>query len=642
MITATVAGCAPACFPSGTPACDIAKAANPELAALGLAARVNGELWDWTRGVETDATVEILTESHAEAHPLLLHSAAHLLAHAVKELFPEAKLTIGPAIENRFYYDFDFPAGFSEDDLARIEARMREISAHNLSVSRRVSNRAEVERWARQAGESYKLEILEQIPPEQPLTFYTQGEFTDLCRGPHLPSTGYVRHFKLLSTAGTYWRGDEKNPTLQRIYGTAFFSAEGVEDYLRIVEDAKKRDHRRLGRELELFLFDPVAAGQPIFLPKGAVVYNELIRFIRELYREFGYEEVITPQLFDASLWERSGHWEHFREAMYRVELDHKTQALKPMNCPGHTLIYSSKLRSYRELPLRLADFGRLHRFERAGVLSGLTRVRAFSQDDAHIFCTAEQVPGELEAAVRMVQRVHGAFDYRITKVSISTRPEKALGALALWENAERALETALLTSELEVTRDPGEGAFYGPKIDFFVRDALGRLHQLSTIQLDFNLPERFGLEYASETGDLRRPVMIHRAILGSLERFIGLLLEHCGGDFPLWIAPVQLAILPVSEKAAPYADLVSRRLEAEGFRVMVDRRSEKISAKIRDAEMQKVNVMAIVGEKEAARGTLSVRRRKTGPAGEFALEVLIAELKREVINKRREDPSQP
>ena len=456
-----------------------------------------------------------------------------------------------------------------------------------------------------------------------------------------MPSTDFIKHFKLLNSAGAYWRGDENNKMLQRIYGTAFATKKQLKQYLNLLEEAKKRDHRKLGKELELFMYNPLSAGSPFFLPKGTIVYNELVNFIRELYHKYEYEEVITPQIFDNELWRKSGHWEHFSEYMYNFELGERDLSLKPMNCPGHTLIYSSDLRSYRHLPLRFADFGRLHRYEKAGVLSGLTRVRSFSQDDAHIFCTPEQIGSEISHLLKMVHEVYEVFDFAESKITLSTRPEKAMGDEKLWDNAETILKETLENSGADFDIDEGEGAFYGPKIDFNVKDALGRLHQLATIQLDFTLPERFDLTYVDEDGKEKRPVMIHRAILGSLERFFGVYLEHCAGEFPLWLAPVQAAVLSVSEKAEDYAEKVGRKLKNAGIRYEVDIRADKIGAKIRKSEVSKINVMFIVGEKESEAGTVSLRRRFLGDLGNIKLADIISVLKDEITNKRRLKKSQ-
>ncbi|MEE9167411.1 MAG: threonine--tRNA ligase [Candidatus Neomarinimicrobiota bacterium] len=601
-----------------------------------FAVKVNGELRDWNRVLEADSELEVVTANSEEGHHLLLHSTAHLMAQAVKELFPDAKITIGPAIENRFYYDFDVDQSFSEEDLARIEKRMRELSDEDLYVERRVLSKEEAIKLFGDLGETYKLEMIDEFEDGEVISAYSQGKFIDLCRGPHLPSTGLIKHFQLLNTAGAYWRGDENNPMLQRIYGTAFPTGEELEGYLELLRKARERDHRKLGKELSLFMFHRYSPGSPFFLPKGTVIYNELVRFIRELYREYHYQEVISPEIYDVELWKTSGHWDLFRDYMYHVKLGKRDFGLKPMNCPAHTLFYSSELRSYRDLPIRLADFGRLHRSEKAGVISGLTRVRSFSQDDSHIFCTRKQVAREMDSLLEMFEKAFEPFGFEKTEVVLSTRPEKALGDKELWDEAETLLEKILTEHGIDYLVEPGEGAFYGPKIDFNVRDALQRYHQLSTFQLDLTLPERFELTYVDEDGRDKRPVMIHRALLGSLERFIGVYIEHCGGDFPLWLAPVQVVVLPVSDKSSDYAMGVKQKLFDAGLRVEIDSRPDKIGARIRQAELQKVNVMLIVGEAEAKGQTVSVRRRFLGDLGQKKTDTLIRQLVAEIEDKRR------
>ncbi|MFQ6616180.1 MAG: threonine--tRNA ligase [Fidelibacterota bacterium] len=635
-ITLTVPGNPPRTYPAGTPASKILQDIDPDQAKDAVAVKVNGELRDWHREVDSDAELEAVAAHSPGGHDILLHSAAHLMAQAVKELFPGTRITIGPTIENRFYYDFDREESFTEEDLDRIEERMREIAERDLHVERRVVSRDEVRKFFEDLGEAYKLELIDEMGDDEVITTYSQGDFVDLCRGPHLPSTGMIKHFKLLSIAGAYWRGDENNKMLQRIYGTAFPDEEGLQAYLNQLEKARERDHRKLGKELGLFQFDPVSSGSPFFLPRGTVVYLELVDHIRTLYREYGYQEVISPQIYDIDLWKTSGHLNLFGEFMYQMKLGKRQFALKPMNCPAHALIYSSELRSYRDLPLRLADFGRLHRYEKAGVVSGLTRVRSFSQDDAHIFCTPDQIGGEMEALFGMIHRVYDVFGFDDIEVALSTRPEKALGERKLWDEAEELLQNTLEELEQDFRVDSGEGVFYGPKIDFHVQDALGRTHQLGTFQLDFNLPERFGLEFIDRDGGAKRPVMIHRAILGSIERFFGVYLEHCGGDFPLWLAPVQVIVLPISEKVGRYARQVRDTLHGAGLRVEMDDRTEKIGAKIRHAELQKINVMLIVGEKEVRDQTVSVRRRFTGDEGVMSLDEVIESLTAEIKERRR------
>jgi threonyl-tRNA synthetase len=610
---------------------EIAENIGPRLAKAAVATRINNELADLSLSIDTDAEIEIITDDSDAGHEVLLHSTAHLMAQAVKALFPDAKVTIGPAIENRFYYDFDIEGTFSDEDLEKIEAKMRELSESDNTVNRLELSRNDALKKFHDMGETYKVEIIEQIDEKDTISAYSQDDFIDLCRGPHVPSTGRIKHFKLLSTSGAYWRGDENNTMLQRIYGTAFSSKKGLDEYLHNLEEAKKRDHRKLGKELDLFFFHSLSPASPFFTDKGAVIYNGLVSYIRDLYQQYGYDEVISPQVFDMELWKQSGHYEMFIDNMFSMEMGEREFGLKPMNCPGHTLMYSHGLHSYRDLPIRMADFGRLHRFEKAGVLSGLTRVRSMAQDDAHIFCTPDQIGDEIRDLFEMVQKVYDTFNFKDLSIALSTRPEKALGEVKLWNKAESTLKDVLEKSNFEFTIDEGEGAFYGPKIDFHVKDALQRDHQLATIQLDFVLPERFKLKYIAEDGSEARPVMIHRAILGSLERFFGVYLEHCGGDFPLWLAPVQVTVLPVSDKVQDYAESVTEKLNAAGFRIQLDDKADKIGAKIRQAELSKINVMLIVGEKEAEAGTVSVRRRHQGDLGAMDVTELIDLLNDEI-----------
>jgi len=618
-------------FPSGVSTMEIAENIGPRLAKAAVATRINNELADLSLSIDTDAEIEIITDDSDAGHEVLLHSTAHLMAQAVKALFPDAKVTIGPAIENRFYYDFDIEGTFSDEDLEKIEAKMRELSESDFTVNRLELSRNDALKKFHDMGETYKVEIIEQIDEKDTISAYSQDDFIDLCRGPHVPSTGRIKHFKLLSTSGAYWRGDENNTMLQRIYGTAFSSKKGLDEYLHNLEEAKKRDHRKLGKELDLFFFHSLSPASPFFTDKGAVIYNGLVSYIRDLYQQYGYDEVISPQVFDMELWKQSGHYEMFIDNMFSIEMGEREFGLKPMNCPGHTLMYSHGLHSYRDLPIRMADFGRLHRFEKAGVLSGLTRVRSMAQDDAHIFCTPDQIGDEIRDLFEMVQKVYDTFNFKDLSIALSTRPEKALGEVKLWNKAESTLKDVLEKSNFEFTIDEGEGAFYGPKIDFHVKDALQRDHQLATIQLDFVLPERFKLKYIAEDGSEARPVMIHRAILGSLERFFGVYLEHCGGDFPLWLAPVQVTVLPVSDKVQDYAESVTQKLNAAGFRIQLDDKADKIGAKIRLAELSKINVMLIVGEKEAEAGTVSVRRRHQGDLGAMDVTELIDLLNDEI-----------
>ena len=624
--------------PGTTPA-EIAGSIGSGLQRDAVAALVNDELVDLDISIDGDATVAIITKQDARGHEILLHSTAHLMAHAIKNLYPEAKIAIGPALEERFYYDVELGRPASEEMLETIEVEMRAIAAKDYPVRRSMLSRREALKLFKERGEDYKLEIIDQIDEEDGISAYRQNSFIDLCRGPHVPSTGMLRHFKLLSTSGAYWRGDERNPMLQRIYGTSWPDAKGLKDYLHRQEEAKRRDHRKLGRDLDLFSFHPSAPASPFFHPRGTVIYNELLGYLRELYRRFGYDEVITPQIFDVDLWKKSGHWEHYRDHLFLIpdgEDEDDWMGVKPMNCPGHALIYATQLRSYRELPLRLADFGRLHRFEKAGVVSGLTRVRSFVIDDAHIFCTPDQIGGEIRELFAMIREVYDVFGLEDVEILLSTRPERFTGSKELWEQAEGLLAESLRELDVNYQVNPGEGAFYGPKIDFDFRDALRRKWQLTTIQLDFSLPERFGLKYIDDHSREQTPVVIHRAILGSVERFLGVYLEHTGGDLPLWLSPVQAIVLPVSEKSKEYGKSVAAAVEKAGLRGHLDDRDEKIGAKIRQAELQKIPAMLIIGEREAADGTVSLRRRHLGDQGSLSLEDAVTELLREVRNKER------
>jgi threonyl-tRNA synthetase len=625
--------------PKGTTPAELALSISQRLHNDAIAALVNSSLADMQYSLDSDAEVEIITRQDRRANEIILHSTAHLMAHAIKNLYPEAKIAIGPAIEERFYYDIDLAQPFTEDMLAEIEKEMRRVSSENYAVQRIELSQKEALKLFEERGEDYKLEIINEVDEEDAISAYQQDDFIDLCRGPHVPSTGRLKHFKLLSTSGAYWRGDERNKMLQRIYGTSWADKQGLDGYLHRVEEAKRRDHRKLGQALDLFSFHPVAPASPFFHPKGAIVYRELVTYLRSLYVRYGYQEVITPQIFDVELWKQSGHWDHYREHMYLIPQEGNEDAwmgVKPMNCPAHALIYASALRSYRDLPIRMADFGRLHRFEKAGVISGLTRVRSFAIDDAHIFCTPDQIAEEISSLFDMIKEIYEVFGFEDVEVLLSTRPEKFMGDPDLWDKAEAILAESLKEAKIQYSVDPGEGAFYGPKIDFDFRDALQRKWQLTTIQLDFSLPERFGLKYIDERSSEQRPVIIHRALLGSMERFMGVYLEHTAGDLPLWLSPVQAIVLPISEKARDYAIATRQRLTEAGLRVEFDIRDEKIGAKIRQAEMQKIPVMLIVGEREAESGTVSLRRRHTGDQGAQALDDLIPLLVDEVENKKR------
>jgi threonyl-tRNA synthetase len=596
-----------------------------------VAARVEGDgkpaVVDLERPLVGDCRLVAVSPDSPEGLDVLRHSTAHLMAQAVKRLYPETQITIGPVIEHGFYYDFKRPEGFVPDDLARIEETMRAIVREDLPVRREEVARADAVRRFREMGEHYKVEIIEGIP-EETVSLYHQGEFTDLCRGPHVPSTGRIAAFRLTSVAGAYWRGDSKNEQLQRIYGTAWASEKELNDYLKRIEEAKQRDHRRIGQALDLYSLHPIAPGSPFFHPKGAVVYNALVQYIRSLYARFHYTEVITPLIYKTELWKTSGHYDAFRDDMFLMAIDEEEYGVKPMNCPGHCYLFATRKHSYRDLPVRYADFSRLHRFEPSGTLAGLTRVRSMAQDDAHIYCTPEQVDGELAQFVAMVREVYGAFGFDRIDVTLQTRPEKFLGRIELWDAAEAALGRALEQAGFPVTVLPGEGAFYGPKIGFDFKDVLERSWTLATVQIDCAMPERFGLRYVTPEGTEATPMMLHRAVLGSLERFIAILLEHTAGRLPLWLAPVQVRVLPVSEKVADWAARVAAACVAAGLRAEADARNEKLGYKVREAQLEKIPVIVVVGEREAAAGTVTPRAEGTPeavPLDEFVARTVAA-----------------
>ncbi len=613
--------------PSGTTPLEVAAEIGPGLAKAAVGAELDGAKVDLRLPLAAGGRFRIFTTKSPEAGDFIRHSAEHVLADAVKRLWPEVEIDVGRQDHSeKFQYDFRFPRSFTPEDLERIEAKMREILAEGSDFERREVSREEAARIFREMGETLKVERLGDIPEGETITVYRHGDFQDLCRGPHVRSAAQIGAIKLLGASGAYFRGDESNEMLQRIYGTAFASAKELEEYLERQEQARARDHRKLGQELDLFSFNPHAPASPFFHPRGAVVYNGLVDYIREKHREGGYGEVITPQILDVELWHTSGHWANYKDDMFFTRSEERELAVKPMNCPTHCLIYGTRLRSYRDLPVRYADFGRLHRNERSGVTAGLVRVRSFSQDDAHIFCTEEQIGQEVAAVARTILGIYRDFRFSEAKVELSTRPEKSIGSAEQWAHAERTLKTALeaeLGSDYEVNE--GEGAFYGPKIDFQVSDALGRWWQLGTIQLDYQMPERFGLTYVGADGSEHRPVMIHRAMLGSIERFLGILIEHTAGAFPVWLAPVQAVVLPLSEKFLPYGERVLERLRAAGLRAELDTRDEKLGFKIREAQLQKVPYMLVVGGREEESETVSVRLRTEEDLGAMPVAELVA-----------------
>jgi threonyl-tRNA synthetase len=621
---------------SGTTLREIAESIGPRLAKDALAGKIDGRLVDLAARVQGDAAVEIVTPRSPEALPLYRHSTAHLTAHAVKRLFPTVQIGIGPAIEDGYYYDFLPERPFTPDDLAAIESEMRKIVAEDDPVERLDMPKAEAIRIFEDQNDPLKVEIIRGIPDEN-VSCYRQKDFIDLCRGPHVPSTGRLGVFKLTHTAGAYWKGDEKNPMLQRIYGACFLTQKELDEHLKRLEEARARDHRKLGRELDLFSFHPWAPASPFFHPKGAVLYNGLLEYLRGEYLRRGYQEVLTPQIFDAELFRLSGHYQNYHENMYWTEIDEREFGVKPMNCPGHHLLFRERLWSYRELPVRYADFGRLHRYELSGVTAGLTRVRSFSQDDSHIYVPFEGVEGEVFAFLEFLDAVYATFGFRDVEISLGLRPAQRAGTDEQWNRGEAALEAALEKTGRPFVVSPGDGAFYGSKIDFRVRDAIGRPWQLGTIQCDLTQPELFDLKYIGEDGKQHRPAVLHRAILGSVERFLGILIEHTGGNFPFWIAPVQAVVLPVSDRFAEKAGEVASRLSEGGLRVEVDDRNEKLGARIRRAELQKVPCMLVVGEKEAASGGVAVRLRHGGDAGAMSLAEFLAAAAKAVAEKSPE-----
>ncbi len=621
-------------LPPGATPLDVARAISPRLEEATLAARVDGALKDANLPLAGDCKVELITDRSGEdALEVYRHSSAHLCANAVKELFPEAQIGIGPVVEDGFYYDFHRAAPFTPEDLEKIEARMVEISSRATPVRRIELPWPEAKKKFAAENEPFKAELAEEKGKLGPVSIYEQGKFNDFCLGPHVPFTSRLKPgtFKLLSVAGAYWKGNEKNPQMQRIYGAVFLKEKELKAHLTRLEEAKKRDHRRVGKELGLILFHPWAPAMPFFTPKGAVIYNALVAYIRELYVKYGYSEVITPQIFNMDLFRKSGHYDNYLENMFAMTVDEQEYAVKPMNCPSHALIYGAGQHSYRDLPLRLADFCRLHRYERSGVTAGLTRVRSFAQDDSHIYCRPDQIEAEVAALFRMVREVYATFGFGELKVYLSTRPEKYIGELALWNQAEATLQKCLKEAEIAFEINPGDGAFYGPKIDFNVKDAIGRFWQLATIQLDFIQAERFDLTYITEDNAKARPVVIHRAILGSVERFCGILIEHFAGAFPLWLAPEQVRVLTISEKTEGYAKELVEMLKAAGLRATGDLSGEKIGAKIRDAQIQKVPVMLVAGEKEAAAKAAAVRLREGGDLGARPLDAVVGALTRAV-----------
>jgi threonyl-tRNA synthetase len=609
---------------------EVAASIGAGLARAALAGKVNGKLVDVSHRIEADSDVAIVTDRDAAGLDILRHSTAHLLAHAVKELFPDAQVTIGPVIEDGFYYDFSYKRPFTPEDLVAIEKRMAEIARRDIPVERAVWDRTQAINFFKDQGEHYKAQIIEAIPGEEPISLYRQDNFTDLCRGPHVPSTGKLKVFKLMKLAGAYWRGDSNNEMLQRVYGTAFARKEDLDAYLHRIEEAEKRDHRKLGRQLDLFHLQDDAPGMVFWHPPGWVIWQQIEQYMRRRLAAHGYQEVRTPLVLDRTLWERSGHWENYREHMFTTSSENRDFAVKPMNCPGHIQIYNQGIRSYRDLPLRLAEFGSCHRNEPSGALHGIMRVRGFVQDDAHIFCTAEQVQSEAAGFIDLLRQIYRDFGFEEILIKLATRPAKRVGSDEAWERAEKALGQALDEKGLVWQISPGDGAFYGPKIEFSLKDSLGRVWQCGTLQLDFFLPERLGAEYVAEDNSRRIPVMLHRAILGSLERFIGILIEHHAGAFPLWLAPLQVVVMNISEAQAGYCTQIGETLKRAGLRAETDLRNEKINYKIREHSLQKLPYQLVVGDKEVAARAVAVRTRGGADLGQMPLDQFVSRLRAE------------
>lgn len=609
---------------------DVAKKISEGLARVALAGIVNGEVKDLRYELNEDCKLEIVTFDNLEGKKAYWHTTSHIMAQAIKRIFPEVKLAIGPSIDNGFYYDFDVEKPFTEEDLVKIENEMKKIIKEDLAIERFTLPRDEAIKFMKEKQEPYKVELIEDLPEDEEISFYKQGEFTDLCAGPHVMKTGSIKAIKLLTTSGAYWRGNEKNKMLQRIYGISYPKASQLEEYLNMLEEAKKRDHKKLGKELELFMMTGEGPGFPFFLPKGMVLRNVLEDYWRKIHTLNGYQEVKTPVMLNEELWHRSGHWDHYKDNMYTTKIDEQDFALKPMNCPGGMLVYKSKMHSYKDLPIRMGELGLVHRHEKSGQLNGLFRVRCFTQDDAHIFCLPEQIESEIINLMHLINQVYSLFGFTYT-VELSTRPENSMGSDEEWATAENALKKALEHENMEYVINEGDGAFYGPKIDFHIKDSLGRDWQCGTIQLDFQMPERFDLTYIGQDGEKHRPVMLHRVVFGSIERFIGVLIEHYAGAFPTWLAPVQVKILTISDKQKAYANKIVEKLMNEGIRVELDDREEKIGYKIREAQLQKIPYMLIVGDKEVETNAVGVRARKDGDIGQMPIDEFICKIKAEI-----------
>lgn len=621
-------------FSKGITLREIAESISSSLKKKAIAGRVNEDLYDLHRGIENDATIEIFTLDSVEGLDIMRHTTAHILAQAVKRIYKKVQLGVGPVIEDGFYYDMDLPESITSSDLERIENEMRKIIKENHKIERIEVTREQAKEIFTEMNDTLKLELLNDIPANETVTIYKQGEFLDLCRGPHLPSTGLVKSFKLMKVSGAYWRGNSDNQMLQRVYGVAFSAQKQLNEYLTFLEEAAKRDHRKLGNELELFMFSEEAPGMPFYLAKGQIVKNELEKFLRSVQDKHNYEEVRTPFMMNQELWEKSGHWDHYKDNMYFSEVDNAKFALKPMNCPGHMLIFKNKLHSYRDLPIRMGEFGQVHRHEFSGALNGLLRVRTFCQDDAHIFVTPDQIESEIKSVIELVDYIYKTFGFEYD-IELSTRPEDSMGEDRLWELAESSLESVLKQLNFTYKVNEGDGAFYGPKIDFHIKDALKRSHQCATIQLDFQLPEKFDLNYINEKNEKQRPVVIHRAIFGSLDRFFGILIEHFGGAFPTWLAPVQVKVVPVSVQAhEEYAQHIKETLRESGIRVEIDSRNQKLGYKIREAQVAKVPYILVLGDNEVQNKSVNVRKYGEEKSQTVELEQFINALTSEITNK--------
>ena len=621
-------------FPGPVTVAEVAGSIGAGLAKAALAGRVNGKVVDTSFRLEDNSVLSIITAKDSEGLEVIRHSTAHLLAYAVKELFPEAQVTIGPVIENGFFYDFSYKRPFTPEDLVFIEKKMAALAVLDEPVTRRVLPRDEAVAHFKMLGEHYKAEIIESIPADQDVSLYREGKFEDLCRGPHVPSTGKLRHFKLMKVAGAYWRGDHRNEMLQRIYGTAWATKEELQQYLTMLEEAEKRDHRKLGRELDLFHIDDHSPGTVFWHPKGWAVWQEVEQYMRRVYRENGYQEVKGPQILDASLWEKTGHWDKYRENMFTTESEKRDYALKPMNCPGHILIYKQGIKSYRDLPLRFGEFGNCHRNEPSGGLHGIMRVRAFTQDDGHIFCTEDQIQAECVAFTTLLQKVYRDFGFTEIIYKLATRPDKRIGTEESWDKAEQALAAGLKASGCEFVLSPGEGAFYGPKIEYTLKDALGRQWQCGTMQVDPNMPERLDAEFVGEDGARHRPIMLHRAIVGSLERFIGILIEQHSGALPAWLAPVQVSVLNITDAQSDYCREIVEMLRNQGLRADLDLRNEKITYKIREHSLQKLPYILVIGDKERAAGAVAVRGRGNKDLGVMSIDAFMQLIASDIASK--------